>query len=156
MARDYAKKIALVGLAAVFAAAFAEARSIDAIGETVATAKAAVNAYRSEREAEIILDFVELLALPNVADNLPDMERNADHIIGLLEPRGFKTRRLHAGGAPYIYAELLVPGATETIVIYAHFDGQPVQEENWAYPPFTDVKLPAKRTKWAWKIPPWT
>ena len=69
------------------------------------------------------------------------MERNADHIIGLLEPRGFKTQRLSAGAAPYIYAELNTPGATETILVYAHFDGQPVQEENWAYPPFSPTLL---------------
>ena len=109
--------------------------------ENVATVKAAVDAYRQDREAEILGDFVELLSIPNVATNLPDMERNADHIIGLLEPRGFKTQRLSAGGAPYIYAELNSPGATETILIYAHFDGQPVQEENWAYPPFSPTLL---------------
>jgi hypothetical protein len=32
----------------------------------------------------------------------------------LLEQRGFSTRRLSAGGAPYVYAELSVPGAAET------------------------------------------
>ena len=109
--------------------------------ESVLSVKAAVDAYRQDREAEILGDFVELLSIPNVATNLPDMERNADHIIGLLEPRGFKTQRLSAGGAPYIYAELNSPGATETILIYAHFDGQPVQEENWAYPPFSPTLL---------------
>jgi acetylornithine deacetylase/succinyl-diaminopimelate desuccinylase-like protein len=109
--------------------------------EDVATVKAAVDSYRQDREAEILGDFVELLSIPNVATNLSDMERNADHIIGLLEPRGFKTQRLSAGGAPYIYAELNSPGATETILIYVHFDGQPVQEENWAYPPFSPTLL---------------
>jgi len=109
--------------------------------KNVATVKAAVDAYRQDREAEILGDFVELLSIRNVATNLSDMERNADHIIGLLEPRGFKTQRLSAGGAPYIYAELNSPGATETILIYAHFDGQPVQEENWAYPPFSPTLL---------------
>jgi len=103
--------------------------------------KAAVDAYRQDREADILGDFVDLLSIPNVATSLPDMERNADHIIGLLEPRGFETQRLSAGGAPYIYAELNTPGATETILIYAHFDGQPVQEENWASPPFSPTLL---------------
>jgi acetylornithine deacetylase/succinyl-diaminopimelate desuccinylase-like protein len=107
----------------------------------VASTKAAVDAYRSAREAEIIRDFIDLLRLPNVASKLPDMEKNADHIIAMLEPRGFTTKRLSAGGAPYIYAELLTPGAAETIVIYAHFDGQPVQEENWTYPPFSPTLL---------------
>jgi len=106
----------------------------------------AVDDYRSEREATIINDFIDLLSLPNVADNLGDMERNADHIEALLETRGFTTQRLSAGGAPYIFAELNNPGAAETVLIYAHFDGQPVQEENWAYPPFTPTLLDAPLT----------
>jgi acetylornithine deacetylase/succinyl-diaminopimelate desuccinylase-like protein len=109
--------------------------------ETVERAKQAVDSFRKGREALILQDFVQLLALPNVADNLADMERNADHIVDLVESRGFKTQRLGAGGAPYIYAELLVPDAVETILIYAHFDGQPVQEENWVYPPFSPTLL---------------
>lgn len=115
-----------------------------AIAETdIATVQAAVDAWRADHEAAIVTDFVDLLSIPNVASNLPDMERNADHIIGMLEQRGFSTQRLSAGGAPYVYAELSVPGATETILIYAHFDGQPVQEEEWAYPPFSPTLLDA-------------
>ncbi len=113
----------------------------DQSADNVVTVKAAVDAYRQDREAEILEDFVELLSIPNVATNLSDMERNAEHIVGLLESRGLKTQRLSAGGAPYIYAALNKPGATETILIYAHFDGQPVQEENWAYPPFSPTLL---------------
>ena len=103
--------------------------------------QAAIDDWRVDREAVILQDFVELLSIPNVADSLPDMEKNADHIVGLLEARGFTTKRLRAGGAPYVYAELPAPGATETILIYAHFDGQPVQAENWAYPPYSPTLL---------------
>ncbi len=103
----------------------------------------AIDDYRGDNERRIIKDFVELLSMPNVAVDLADMERNADHITGLLETRGFATRRLNAGGTPYIYAELLSPGAAETLLIYVHFDGQPVQEENWAYPPFSPTLLDA-------------
>jgi len=105
-------------------------------GANVRSVTDAIDAYRRDREATIIGDFVELLSIPNVAANLADMERNADHIVGMLKSRGFKTQQLSAGGAPYVYAELMSPGAAETILIYAHFDGQPVQEENWAYQPF--------------------
>lgn len=103
----------------------------------------AVDGYRSEREAEIIRDFVELLSMPNVAVNLSDMEVNAEHIEGMLRARDFSVQRLSAGGAPYVFAERTTPGAAETVLIYAHFDGQPVQEENWAYPPFTPTLLDA-------------
>jgi acetylornithine deacetylase/succinyl-diaminopimelate desuccinylase-like protein len=102
-----------------------------------------VNDYRAANEARIVNDFVDLLSLPNVADDIDDMERNATYIMGLLEQRGLTTKRLSAGGAPYIYAELTQPTAVETVLIYAHFDGQPVQEENWAYPPFSPVLLDA-------------
>jgi acetylornithine deacetylase/succinyl-diaminopimelate desuccinylase-like protein len=107
----------------------------------VASVQSAIDAWRAEREAAILGDFVELLSLPNVATSLPDMERNAAHIVGLLERRGFSTRVLRAGGAPYVYAERAVPGATETVLLYAHFDGQPVQEEDWAHPPFSPTLL---------------
>lgn len=113
----------------------------DAAAARVASVKEAVSAYRAAHEAVIVRDFIELLSLPNDAAVLADMERNADHITALLEPRGFKTKRLRAGGAPYIYAELKTPGAAETVMIYAHFDGQPVQEESWAYPPFVPTLL---------------
>jgi acetylornithine deacetylase/succinyl-diaminopimelate desuccinylase-like protein len=109
--------------------------------EAVDSAITAVDTYRESRESTIVEDFVDLLSIPNVASDIPDMERNAEHIIGLLEPRGFTTRRLSAGGAPYVYAELKSPGASETILIYVHFDGQPVQEENWTYPPFSPTLL---------------
>ena len=109
----------------------------------VTTVLEAIDEYRAGKEARIIQDFVQLLSLPNVASNLPDMERNAKHIRGLLESRGFSTLRLSAGGAPYVYAELKTPGAAETLLIYAHFDGQPVQEENWAYAPFSPTLLDA-------------
>ncbi|HET6629545.1 MAG TPA: M20/M25/M40 family metallo-hydrolase [Woeseiaceae bacterium] len=109
-----------------------------ASAETDITAiQASIDAWRADREAAILEDFVELLSIPNVATSLPDMQRNAAHIVGLLEARGFTTQVLRAGGAPYVYAELPAPGAAGTVLIYAHFDGQPVQAENWAYPPFS-------------------
>jgi acetylornithine deacetylase/succinyl-diaminopimelate desuccinylase-like protein len=113
----------------------------DGVAARVASVKESVDAYRAAHEAVIVRDFIELLSLPNDSAVLADMERNADHITALLEPRGFKTQRLRAGGAPYIYAELKTPGAAETVLIYAHFDGQPVQEEDWAHPPFVPTLL---------------
>jgi len=104
---------------------------------------AAIDKHRSAAETRVIKDFVGLLSIPNVAVDLADMERNAEHITGLLESRGFTVQRLSAGGAPYIFAELASPGAAETVLIYAHFDGQPVQSENWAYPPFSPTLLDA-------------
>ena len=130
---------AAVATILVCTSAWAQAPAATDLGKIIG----AIDEYRGGHEAIILNDFVDLLALPNVAQNLDDMERNADHITGLLESRGFTTRRLHAGGSPYIYAELTNPGAAETVLLYAHFDGQPVQAENWAYAPFTPTLLDA-------------
>ncbi len=129
------------GVAAALVCIGASAQGLSARDVSVVTE--AVNDYRRVRETAILNDFVDLLSIPNVAVNVADMERNADHITGLLESRGFTTQRLNAGGSPYIYAELNNPGAAETVLIYAHFDGQPVLEENWASPPFSPTLLDA-------------
>lgn len=103
----------------------------------------AIHRYRQSREKHILSDFVDLLSLPNDSINPADMGRNVELISAMLKPRGFKVRTLSAGRAPYIYAELPQPGASETLLLYAHFDGQPVQPENWAYPPFAPTLLTA-------------
>ena len=105
----------IIAVAAAFLSLNGWAQGV--VGANVDATKNAINEYRRDREAAILGDFVELLSMPNIAASLPDMERNADYIIGLLEPRGFTTRKLSAGGAPYIYAELLSPGAAETFTI---------------------------------------
>ena len=76
-----------------------------------ASPKAAVQAWRRAHEKEIVSDFVALLSMPNVATTVPDVERNAAYISGLLQKRGFKTRLLTAepGTPPSILAELATP-----------------------------------------------
>ena len=118
-------------------------RVTHAQGPTILEIANAIHQHREGTEKEIVEDFIELLSLPNVATSLPDMQKNAEHIHKLLEPRGFEVRTLRSGGAPYVFAELVTPGAKKTILIYAHFDGQPVQSENWAYPPFSPTLLSA-------------
>jgi len=98
-----------------------------------------VRAYRAANEARIVNDFREVLALPNISSNLADMERNAEWISAYLAKRGFTTRTVSASRAPYIIAERTSPGAEKTLLVYAHFDGQPVAVDDWASAPFNPV-----------------
>jgi acetylornithine deacetylase/succinyl-diaminopimelate desuccinylase-like protein len=85
-------------------------------------------------KAAILAEFTDLLAIPNVATNLDDIRRNADHIITMMAHRGLAPRLLegdNANAPPAIYGEWLVPGAKRTLVLYAHYDGQPVTPEDW-------------------------
>jgi acetylornithine deacetylase/succinyl-diaminopimelate desuccinylase-like protein len=98
-----------------------------------------VREFRTANEVRILADFRELLAMPNVSANLADMDRNAEWISAYLEDRGFNTTTVSAARAPYIIAERLSAGAVKTILIYAHFDGQPVAPDDWSSAPFEPV-----------------
>jgi acetylornithine deacetylase/succinyl-diaminopimelate desuccinylase-like protein len=43
------------------------------------------------------------------------------------------------GANPVVFGEIRTPGATRTIVFYAHYDGQPLDPKEWASPPFEPV-----------------
>ncbi len=100
-----------------------------------------VRAYRAAHEKEIVGELTQLLALPNVATRVPDVEKNADFLTTLLERRGFAVQRLSAGPGtpPALYGDLRVPGAKRTLMFYAHYDGQPVGQKGWLSDPFKPV-----------------
>ena len=100
----------------------------------------AARAWRQAHEREILTEFIELLSIPNLASDRVDIRRNAAAISALLERRGVQTRLLEVDGAPpVVYGELLTPGATRTIVFYAHYDGQPLDPKEWSSSPWTPV-----------------
>ncbi len=91
-----------------------------------------VRAYRRAHEHAIIHEFTDLLSIPNVATDTANIRRNAAKIVEMVERRGFRTRLLEIPGrGPVIYAELASPGAAHTLLVYAHYDGQPVDAKAW-------------------------
>lgn len=118
-----------------------KAASPTAVAVTGAEARAAARVYREQHEGDILTEFAELLALPNLASDSAGIWRNANHLLSMLAKRGFANRQLLTvpGGPPAVYAELSSPGATRTLVLYAHYDGQPVTENDWTTPPWSPV-----------------
>jgi acetylornithine deacetylase/succinyl-diaminopimelate desuccinylase-like protein len=105
-----------------------------------ADARSAARRHREANESRILREFTGLLSLPNVASNHADIRRNADHLMAMLRQRGATAQILEVPGAPVsVYGEIRAPGATRTIVLYAHFDGQPVDPRQWQGAPFTPV-----------------
>src|SRR4051812_50218557 len=86
-----------------------------------------VRAYRAAHEKEIVGELTGLLALPNVATNVADVERNAGHLTTMLERRGFAVQRLSAGAGtpPALSGELPVPRGPRTPMFFAHHHGPP-------------------------------
>jgi acetylornithine deacetylase/succinyl-diaminopimelate desuccinylase-like protein len=108
--------------------------------------------------AALLNEYVGLLAIPNVATSIPDIRRNADHIMGMMAKRGLAPRLLEGDSAavpPAIYGEWLVPGAKRTLVLYAHYDGQPITPEEWkSTPPFTPQYYSDRLDRGGQKISP--
>lgn len=104
-------------------------------------ARAAARDYRERHESEILGEFTELLAMPNLASDSTGIRRNADYLIQMLAKRGFTNTRLLTtpGGPPAVYGELPSPGAARTLVLYAHYDGQPLDPKQWTTPPWSPV-----------------
>ena len=102
--------------------------------------RARVRAHREANELAILRELSELLAIPNVASDKANIRRNADRLVEMLGRRGVTARLLEADGSPpAVYGELRVPGAKRTVILYAHYDGQPVDPAAWKGGPFRPV-----------------
>jgi acetylornithine deacetylase/succinyl-diaminopimelate desuccinylase-like protein len=103
----------------------------------------AARKWRTAHEQAIVAEFIDLLSIPNLASDTPNIRRNADAVSRLLEKRGVKTRLLESEGAPpVVYGEIVTPGATRTVIFYAHYDGQPLDPKEWKTPPWTPTLVP--------------
>ncbi|GLC28521.1 M20/M25/M40 family metallo-hydrolase [Roseisolibacter agri] len=128
-------------LAALLAAALPITVTPAAAGAQNATRALAqkVETWTRANEPAVLREFAEFLAIPNIASDSATIRRNARWIVDAFAKRGVALRLLEspAGGPPAVYGELRSPGATRTVLLYAHYDGQPVNPAEWATPPFT-------------------
>ena len=92
----------------------------------------AMQVYVSQHRQAILQEFEAFLALPNIASDTPNIEKNADALLELLHKRGLTGRLLRTGNAPpAVYAESPFSTGKGTVLFYAHYDGQPVEKANW-------------------------
>jgi len=93
-----------------------------------------VGSYRRANERRILSEFVRLLSIPNVAADRENIRRNAALIFEMMSARGLNPRLLEAASAdvpPAVFGEWKSPGASHTVVFYAHYDGQPTDPLKW-------------------------
>jgi acetylornithine deacetylase/succinyl-diaminopimelate desuccinylase-like protein len=102
---------------------------------------AAVRQWVSTHQAEVLQEFTTLLAIPNVASDSSNIQRNADVLVAALKKRGVEAQQFTMPGVPpVVFGEIKTPNAKHTIVFYAHYDGQPVTPSEWeGGAPFTPV-----------------
>ncbi len=105
-----------------------------------ARAQSSIRDFRRAHERQILDEFTQLLAIPNIASDAPNIRKNAQFILEMMQRRGLNPQLLEGRTnetPPAVYGEWKMPGATHSIVLYAHYDGQPVDPKQWtASPPF--------------------
>jgi acetylornithine deacetylase/succinyl-diaminopimelate desuccinylase-like protein len=124
-------------LRGMIAAAMAAVFAVPATAQKPPASKPAqvvqeVRAYRLDNEDRIVRELAEFLAIPNVASDAPNIQKNAEHLREMLEARGIETHLLPiTGRGPVVFGKLNAPEARHTVIFYAHYDGQPVDPAAW-------------------------
>ena len=93
-----------------------------------------VRNYRRANEHRIIKEFLDLLSIPNVASDQENIRKNSALIVQMMKLRGLNPRLLEAKSPntpAAVYGEWQTPGAKRTLVLYAHYDGQPTDPKQW-------------------------
>ncbi|HWC98049.1 MAG TPA: M20/M25/M40 family metallo-hydrolase [Candidatus Sulfopaludibacter sp.] len=93
--------------------------------------RAAIERWVAGHQRQVMTEFTELLSIPDVGTDRPNIRRNAEFLRAMLERHGLKAELLETTGNPLVYAERNVPGATRTTLFYIHYDGQPIDAAKW-------------------------
>ena len=93
-----------------------------------------VRDYQRANQLPILVEFAELLSIPNVASDTRNIRENAAFIVRMMKKRGLNPQLLEGSRPdipPVVYGEWKTPGAQRTIIVYAHYDGQPTDPKQW-------------------------
>ena len=99
------------------------------------TVQQQVRDFRKTNEHRLLREFLNLLSVPNIASDNENIRKNAHLIMEMMKQRGLSPRLLEAqtpNTPPAVFAELKTPGATRTLILYAHYDGQPTDPKQWS------------------------
>lgn len=90
------------------------------------------------RFLEELLDFLRIPSISALPDRAGDVARAAEWVAQRLTSAGAENVQvLPTGGHPVVYGDWLHAAGKPTILIYGHFDVQPVDPvELWTHPPF--------------------
>ncbi|HEY8414736.1 MAG TPA: peptidase M20, partial [Thermaerobacter sp.] len=97
--------------------------------------------YLQDNRSRFLDDYLDLLRIPSISalpEHAEDVRRAAQWVARRLEAAGLEgVRVMETGGHPVVYGEWLHAPGKPTVLIYGHFDVQPVDPlELWSSPPF--------------------
>lgn len=96
-----------------------------------------VEQYILAHQPDVLREFTHFLAIPNMASDSENIQKNADALTAMLQKRGLKTQLLQVENAPpAVFGEMPAVSGKRTVIFYAHYDGQPVQKRDWKQDPW--------------------
>ncbi|MBV9228883.1 MAG: dipeptidase [Chloroflexi bacterium] len=100
-----------------------------------------LEAYITENESRFLEDLKGWLRIPSIStlpEHTGDIQRAAEYAAGQLKLIGFDAVEvIQTAGHPLVYGEWLKVPSKPTVLIYGHYDVQPVDPvELWESPPF--------------------
>ena len=96
-----------------------------------------VRAYVAHHRQDILREFEDFLAIPNLASDTVNIQKNADALSAMLLKRHLKAQELKVENAPpVVLAALPADPSKPTVTFYAHYDGQPVNKADWKQDPW--------------------
>ena len=108
---------------------------LSAIVSFAQTQQEKINKAIDQNQHELVKEFTSLLSIPNVAANPVGLKDNANWLMQYMQDKGISNVQLltlEKENVPaVVYGEVKVPGAKETVIFYAHYDGQPVDTSKW-------------------------
>ena len=101
-------------------------------------------AYLKEHESQYVDELIEFLRIPSISalsEHAEDVKRAGEWVAARLQSAGMENVQvLETGGHPVVYGDWLHAPGKPTIMIYGHFDVQPVDPVDlWSEPPFEPV-----------------
>ncbi|HEY7600065.1 MAG TPA: M20/M25/M40 family metallo-hydrolase, partial [Candidatus Limnocylindrales bacterium] len=106
------------------------------MGDTIA----ALDEWLVRTADERLADYVEFLSIPSIgtlSEHRDDMRRAAQFLVDRLNAVGVKAEVSDTAGHPVVYGEWLGAAGAPTVVLYGHYDVQPVDPlDLWVRPPF--------------------
>jgi acetylornithine deacetylase/succinyl-diaminopimelate desuccinylase-like protein len=103
-----------------------------------------LNAYIASTEQERLADYLAFLRIPSIGtleEHRGDVQAAAEFVARRLREAGLENVDVsQTGGHPIVYADWLHADGAPTVLVYGHYDVQPVDPlDLWRRPPFEPV-----------------
>lgn len=94
-----------------------------------------------EARLESLKEFLRIPSISTLPEHAPDVRRAADWLAATLEGAGIEHVEVaETGDHPVVYGDWLYADGAPTVLVYGHYDVQPVDPvDQWRNPPFEPV-----------------